>query len=85
RKGAVMAEPRVVLDGVPYEDEDGEPMDEIVLSAIEGTLRSIPSDRRRDTEMVGEATRRAVRSAVADAWGKKTVVKVLVSVVEGKG
>lgn len=84
RKGAVMAEPRVVLDGVPYEDADGEPMDEIVLSAIEGTLRSIPADRRRDTEMVGEATRRAVRSAVAEAWGKKTVVKVLVSVVEGK-
>ncbi len=84
RKGAVMAEPRVVLDGVPYEDADGEPMDEIVLSAIEGTLRSIPAERRRDTEMVGEATRRAVRSAVAEAWGKKTVVKVLVSVVEGK-
>ena len=84
RKGAVMAEPRVVLDGVPYEDEDGEPMDEIVLSAIEGTLRSIPADRRRDTEMVAEATRRAVRSAVSEAWGKKTVVKVLVSVVEGK-
>lgn len=85
RKGALMADPVVALDGVPYEDEDGEPMDEIVLDAIEGTLRSIPPDRRRDRDMVSEAVRRAVRSAVADAWGKKTVVKVLTSVIEGKG
>lgn len=85
RKGALMAEPVVALDGVPFEDEDGEPMEDIVLDAIEGTLRSIPPDRRRDHDMVSEAVRRAVRSAVADAWGKKTVVKVLTSVIEGKG
>lgn len=85
RKGVVMAEPGVVLDGVPYEDEEGEPMEEIVLSAVDGALGSIPPNRRRDTEMVGEAARRAVRSAVAEAWGKKTVVKVLVSVVEERG
>lgn len=84
RKGALMAEPVVALDGVPYEDEDGEPMDEIVLDAIAGTLRSIPADRRRDREMVSEAVRRSVRSAVSEVWGKKTIVKVLTSVIEGK-
>lgn len=85
RRGELAADPQVVLDGVPYEDADGEPMDEIALTAIEGTLRSIPRDRRRDVEMVSEAVRRGVRGAIANAWGKKPIVKVLVSVIEGKG
>ena len=85
RRGELAADPQVVLDGVPYEDADGDPMDEIALTAIEGTLRSIPKDRRRDVEMVSEAVRRGVRGAIANAWGKKPIVKVLVSVIEGKG
>jgi ribonuclease J len=85
RRGELAADPQVVLDGVPYEDADGEPMDEIAHTAIEGTLRSIPKDRRRDVEMVSEAVRRGVRGAIANAWGKKPIVKVLVSVIEGKG
>jgi ribonuclease J len=85
RRGEVAGEPQVVLDGVPYEDEAGEPMQEIALTAVEGTLRSIPRDRRRDLEMVGEAVRRSVRGAVANAWGKKPIVKVLLTVIEGKG
>jgi ribonuclease J len=60
-------------------------MFDIVLGAVEGTLKSIPPGRRRDLEMVQEAVRRAVRSAVADAWGKKPIAKVLLSVIEGKG
>jgi ribonuclease J len=51
---------------------------------VEGTLKSIPRDRRRDLEMVSEAVRRAVRGGVAAAWGKKPIVKVLVSVIDGK-
>jgi len=34
--------------------------------------------------MVVEAVRRSVRSSVANAWGKKPIVKVLASVIEGK-
>lgn len=85
RRGEVLGEPQLVLDGVPAEDADGEPMDEIVATAVDGALRSIPRDRRRDLEMVAEAVRRSVRAAVADAWGKKPIVKVLLSVIEGKG
>jgi ribonuclease J len=85
RRGELVSEPLIALDGIPMEDADGEPMDEIALTAVEGTLRSIPRERRRDTEMVSEAVRRAVRGAVASAWGKKPIVKVLVSVIEGKG
>ena len=85
RRGEVVGEPQIAIDGVPYEDEAGEPMEDIVLTAVDGTLRSIPRDRRRDLEMVGEAVRRGVRGAVASAWGKKPIVKVLLSVIEGKG
>jgi len=85
RRGELMSEPRIAIDGVPLDDQDGEPMSELVLSAVEGTLKSIPRDRRRDLEMVSEAVRRAVRGGVAGAWGKKPIVKVLLSVVEGKG
>jgi ribonuclease J len=84
RRGETLAEPQVVLDGVPTVDADGESMEEIVLSAVEGTIRSIPAQRRRDIEMVEEAVRRAVRAAVDQAWGKKPIVKVLASVVDGK-
>lgn len=84
RRGELASDPQVVLDGVPGEDDDGEPMHEIALTAIDGTLRSIPRERRRDTEMLGEAVRRAVRGALAAAWGKKPIVKVLLSVVEGR-
>jgi ribonuclease J len=79
-----MAEPQIVLDGVPQEDAEGEPMFDIVMSAVEGTLKSLPPARRRDLDMVQEAVRRAVRAAVADAWGKKPIAKVLLTVIEGK-
>ena len=84
RRGELMADPELAMDGIPLEDDEGEPMEEIVLSSIEGTLRSIPRERRRDLDMVREAVRRSVRSAVANAWGKKPIVKVLTTVIEGK-
>jgi ribonuclease J len=85
RRGEVLAEPQVVLDGVPVANRDGDAMLDIVLSAVEGTLRSIPPARRRDRETVQEAVRRAVRGAVADAWGKKPIAKVLLTVIDGRG
>ena len=33
----------------------------------------------RDAELVREAVRRAVRAAVDDAWGKRPIVKVLLT------
>ena len=59
-------------------------MEEAVLTAVEGTLRSIPAARRRDLAMVEEAVRRSVRATIDQIWGKKPIVKVMASVVEGK-
>ncbi len=84
RRGEVLGEPGVVLEGIPAADSDGGSMHEIALDAIDGTLRSIPPKRRGDLVMVQEAVQRAVRSAINEAWGKKPVVKVLLSVVEAR-
>ena len=56
---------------------------DIVHDAIDGTLRSIPPNRRRDGQMVREAVRRAVRSAVEDVWGKRPIAKVMLTQMGG--
>ncbi len=76
-RGEIGADVEIALDGVPAADAEGRPMMEIVRDAVEGTIASIPRDRRRDGELVREAVRRAVRSAVEDAWGKRPIAKVL--------
>ena len=71
--------PRSCSTACPHADAEGRPMLDIVRDAVEGTIASIPRDRRKDGEMVREAVRRAVRSAVDDAWGKRPIVKVLLT------
>ncbi len=83
-RGDLLDDPEVVLDGVPEETARGEDMYDVVLDAVEGTIQSIPPARRRDPELVREAVRRSVRSAIANEWGKRPVTKVLVSRVNVK-
>jgi ribonuclease J len=78
-KGNISPDAEVMLDGVPVADAEGRPMADIVRRAIEGTIASIPRERQRDVEMVRDAVRRAVRAAVDDNWGKRPVVKVLIT------
>jgi ribonuclease J len=82
RKGALIGEPLAVLDGVPAENAQGDSMLDIVLDAIEGTLRSIPEKHRKNPDSLAESVRRSVRAAVNEAWGKKPICKVLVNVVD---
>ena len=58
--------------------------DSAAVATLRCSLRSIPPPRRPALDMVVEAVRRSVRSSVANAWGKKPIVKVLASVIEGK-
>ena len=85
RRGDILCEPQLALDGIPLATAEGEAMSDVVLDAIDGTLRSIPPKRRTDIEMVRDAVYRSVRAAINEAWGKKPIVKVLVSVVDGRG
>lgn len=77
-KGHVVAEPEAVLIGIPDEDDRATDFEDIVLDATEQTLDGLPKPKRRDVDLVSEAVRRAVRSAVADRWGKKPIVEVIV-------
>ena len=85
RRGDLLGEPSVALDGVPGQDGEGEPFIDIILDAVDGCLVSIPQARRKDATMVSEAVRRSVRSAAAQAWGKKPIVKVLLNVIDTRG
>ncbi|HZP20190.1 MAG TPA: ribonuclease J [Bauldia sp.] len=80
-RGDLEAEPEIQLSGLPLKDRAARPFEETVLSAVHGTLDSLPRPRRRDAEVVRDAVRRAVRAAVAKEWGKKPVCTVFVSVV----
>ena len=84
RRGELLAEPEVALDGIPSETADGKSMADIVLDAVDGTIESIPASRRRDAEMVRDAIRRAVRAAINEQWGKKPIAKIMVSVMDVK-
>ena len=51
-------------------------MDEIAYDVTMQTFENLPRGKRRDPDAVGEAVRRAVRSAISEQWGKKTVCVV---------
>jgi ribonuclease J len=82
RRGEPLGEPQAVLDGVPEKTADGEEMLDLVLDAVDGTLKSIPAKGRKAPDLVAEAVRRAVRASVSEAWGKKPICKVLVNVID---
>ena len=84
RNGKMLDDPEVVMEGIPSERPGGGAMEDMVLDVIEGTIESIPPKRRNDVEMVREAVRRAVRASVDQVWGKKSVVRVMVSQLDVK-
>jgi ribonuclease J len=80
-KGVLLAEPEIALTGLPAADNEGTPLAEIARDAIVGTIESIPRPKRKDQTLVSDAVRRAVRAAVNQAWGKKPMCSVLVTVL----
>lgn len=83
-KGQIAADPDVVFDGIPETDAEGRDMLDIALDAVEQTLKSIPPPKRRDPERVEDAVAKSVRAALENAWGKRPIVKCVVSVVDGR-
>lgn len=78
RRGEILGEPDVALDGVPYATAEGASMLDVVDAAVAGALKSMPPARRKDAELVREAVRRSVRGAIKQAWGKAPICKVLI-------
>ncbi|WP_299812651.1 ribonuclease J [uncultured Roseibium sp.] len=79
RAGELLTDPEVTLLGLPDTDDEGEPMENIVIKAVNGAMKSIPKARRKDKELIGEAARRAARAEIQSVWGKKTLCKVMVT------
>jgi ribonuclease J len=75
-KGELAGDPEVELIGIPELDAAGESMAEVAYDAVKATLESLPRARRRDPDETAESIRRAVRSAIAERWGKKPVCHV---------
>ena len=77
-KGEMAGTPDVVTNGLPTRTKDGGAMDALVDAAMFQTFDNLPRQRRRDADTVSTAIEKAVRSAVAGAWGKRPAVHVLV-------
>jgi len=80
-KGQLLADPEVVLTGLPATDREGTALEAIARDAVIGTLEGIPRPRRKDQATVSEAVRRSVRAAINQAWGKKPMCSVLLTVL----
>jgi ribonuclease J len=72
-------DPVVSAMGLPAFDAEGDDMEDILYDSVLGAVESIPRGRRKDTDGVREAIRRAVRAAANEVWGKKPVVTVFVN------
>jgi ribonuclease J len=78
KRGELASDPEVMLAGIPDAAADGDKMHEIAYDAVVDTFRSLPRGRRSDPEALAAAVRGAVRSAIAQRWGKKPVCHVQV-------
>src|SRR6202045_5051676 len=77
-KGDLAGVPDVVTAGIPARTGGGAAIDTIVDDALFQTFDQLPRQKRRDADVVSTAIEKAVRNAIATAWGKRPAVHVLV-------
>jgi ribonuclease J len=76
RKAELAADPEIELVGIPETTAGGEPMADVAYDAVLATFEQLPRPRRSDPDALADSIRRAVRSAIAQHWGKKPVCHV---------
>ena len=81
-KGELVDDPAVDLIGIPETNAAGQLLDDIVYDVVVDTVENLPRARKRDPDAMAESVRRAVRSTIAEHWGKKTICYVQVLTVE---
>ncbi|UGV26490.1 ribonuclease J [Rhodopseudomonas boonkerdii] len=81
-KGELVDDPAVDLIGIPEKNAAGQLLDDIVYDVVVDTVENLPRARKRDPDAMAESVRRAVRSTIAEHWGKKTICYVQVLTVE---
>ena len=75
-RGELVADPEVMLTGIPVADAHGQQIEELAREAALEAIESMPRARRRDPEAIAEAVRRAIRAALAAVWNKKPTCHV---------
>jgi len=75
-RGELIGDPQVTLTGIPEADALGHRIEDVAYDAAMGAFGSMPRQRRRDPEAVGEAVRRAIRAALSATWNKKPTCHV---------
>lgn len=85
KAGNVLSEPDAILDGIPFETADGTPFEDVVFDAVDSTVAGLSQKRKRNFDATADSIKRAVRSAIEQAWGKRTIVKVLITEVDARG
>ena len=75
RKGKLLGEPQLTVQGVLDEAEEGETWDDTVDAIVEALNDLTPSERR-DDESVSEAARVAVRRSLKESIGKRPVTNI---------
>ena len=81
-KGMLVADPEIEMIGIPETDAGGEPMLRIAFDAALSTFEQSAKGAAARSEFGRRRrSRRAVRSAVAGAWGKKPLCRTHVLVV----
>ncbi len=79
--GEMADDPELELIGIPDKNAAGELLDDVVFDVVVSTVETLPRARRRDPDALAESVRRAVRSTLAEHWGKKPLCHVHVLVV----
>jgi ribonuclease J len=75
-RGELVADPAVMLTGIPTADAHGQQIEEVAREVALEAFESMPRAGRRDPEAVAEAVRRAIRAALAAVWNKKPTCHV---------
>ncbi len=80
-QGELADDPEVEMIGIPEKNAAGAVIADAVFDLVVSTVEHLPRARRRDPDAVSESVRRAVRSSIAEQWGKKTLCVVHVLTV----
>jgi ribonuclease J len=79
KSGELVSGPEIEIVGLPeLEDPEEESPRHIARRAVKAIVRGMPSKRRGDADVLGEAIRRGVRGEIASYWGRKPNVHVFV-------
>ncbi|MGO4705460.1 ribonuclease J [Microvirga sp. 2MCAF38] len=76
--GEIAGDPIIETMGLPSKTRSGESFDELIADTVSEVLDGLSKAKRRDSDTVENAVKRAIRAKVNEAWGKKPACHVLV-------